>query len=164
MRAYNSLPPRLTATAGGEPLFSAATNGGYMRGIGRGIQARERRADPRAIAAGGVVTAAATAAATLGPWNLGIAAFAGAIVGGLVTGAISRTLEREFIDGAIAVVLGGCLVVAAGAAVALAGGADTGETIELGIFAVGGAFAAGLLTFPVGLLSALLSATLLRWL
>ena len=135
-----------------------------MRGIGRGIQARDRQADPRAIAVGSVVTAAAMGGATLGPWNLGIAAFVGAIVGGFVTGAVSRTLEREFIDGAIAVVVGGCLLVTAGAAVALAGGADTGETIELGLFAVGGAFAAGLLTFPVGLLSALLSATLVRWL
>jgi len=133
-----------------------------MQGIKRGIHARDRRADPRAITVGSVVTAAAMGGATLGPWNLGIAAFAGAIVGGLVTGAISRTLEREFIDGAIAVVLGGCLLVTAGATVALANGADTGETIELGIFAVGGAFAAGLLTFPVGLFSALLSATLLR--
>ncbi len=126
------------------------------------IQAETRQFDPRAVAVGGVVTGAAMGGAALGPWNLGIAAFIGAIVGGLVTGVVSRTLEREFIDGAIAVVVGGCLVVTAGAAVALTGGADTGETIELGLFALGGAFAAGLLTFPVGLFSALLSASLLR--
>jgi len=124
------------------------------------VPGRQRSFDPRAVGVGTVSTAAAVGVLVFLPLPRGVAALLAAVVGGVVTGHVSRTAGREFVDGAVAVVLGGVLVVLAANGVVAALGANPFPVAVPSppLFGVAVAVAVGLITLPVGMISALVAA------
>lgn len=114
------------------------------------VPGRQRSFNLRAVGVGTVSTAAVVGVLVFLPLPRGVAALLAAVVGGVVTGHVSRTAGREFVDGAVAVVLGGVAVVLA------ANGVVAVPSPPL--FGVAVAVAVGLITLPVGMISALVAA------
>lgn len=133
----------------------------------RSISTKRRQFDTRAVAVGGVVTAVGI---TAGYFLLGSLLWTGIgpVLGGLVTGWISRTFEGEAIDGAVAATLGPFLAPFFAAVVVYlrTPGLSEAYRIDAGLWVVllglGLALVAGLVTMPIGLATGYVAATVRR--
>lgn len=134
-------------------------------GVGEGTSLLRggRQVDPRAVVAGTAAAGGLFWGGFVGPLSLGYAVIAAALGGGVVAGAVSRSYETEFLDGALATVLGTLFAIATFAGYVLVT-APPGEGLDpaLSILVFGwGVAVLGLIAlFPLGLFLGFLGAQL----
>lgn len=131
------------------------------------VDVDRRSLDRRAVLAGTVVVGVLIGLVVATPLPRGLVVL-GSLVGGAVTGWISRTFEGEALDGAVATLAGTFLAPFVVAAVVWTGTAALPAAqridISLGIvlLGLGAALVVGLFTAPLGAFTAYLAATARR--